>query len=424
MNVDSYLFYGYSAESSRASTFDFSTSASEEEIISLSMFSPSSAANLLDKILDSVLPANPDKVIVPISGGWDSRILLGEAVHRYGTNRIESISFGSPGLLDFDLGKQVARHLGVKHHEINLTSAEISWEALLESVKIAPWTYVPDGYYNQLIMKVVSCSPGTILLSGFMGEALTGGHFAPNLSKDEAISLFVRREQREKSLQLSSPGYDPRTALPILPGGVKTFEALDISVRQSFCIAPIVTTATAWCGWGADLGRWGRNGPSVFAPFADARWAQYWLGAPDWARSDQRLYREMMAWKFPSLAALPSKHSLGSRSNAGFRFRRALMTGQRRSHRELPSLFGRPIAGLNYLDFAAAFRNRDDYREVLQIATNLIAERNITPWLNLREITRQHITRERDREDALIVLLGLALNIQASLEAGRSLPNA
>lgn len=215
MNFSSYLYFGYSPEHHSEAGFDFSFPAEfgERQL----PWTPKGAACLLDDVLETTLPPRFDRVIVPISGGWDSRILLGAAVERFGRDQVLSVSFGSPGLLDYDLGKLASEHLGVEHIAIDLAQHEVSWEGLLDSVKSSPWTYVPDGYYNQLAIRSCQGTRNSVVLSGFLGEALTGGHPAADISETEAVLRFVHKERREKALMLAPPGWDPKLLLSDLP---------------------------------------------------------------------------------------------------------------------------------------------------------------------------------------------------------------
>ncbi|MFP3354824.1 hypothetical protein R0K04_26075, partial [Pseudoalteromonas sp. SIMBA_153] len=83
---------------------------------------------------------------------WDSRILLGAAIERIGKDRIRTVSFGNPGQLDYDIGKAIASAFGVKHYSLELYDIKVSWEKVLNSVEKAPWSYVPDGLFNQIAL--------------------------------------------------------------------------------------------------------------------------------------------------------------------------------------------------------------------------------------------------------------------------------
>lgn len=409
-DVSEYLYFGYVQP---RWNFDFSY-PNDVNLHSYYVYEPQSVGYLLDEILEDLLPPRVDSIIVPISGGWDSRVLLSWAVERFGRSRVIGVSFGSRGLLDFDLGAGIANLLGVEHVGFDLSAHQVSWPGLLSSVVDAPWTYVPDAYYNRVALARFLDWENSVVFSGFMGDPLTGGHFSSPETLDKARRNFITSERREKRLNLSAPGFDPMDSLPLIaaPPTMKHGEALDIGLRQSSCIAPIVTPACGWRRWGGQMGELSVGGPIVLAPFADARWAHYWVNAPDSAKRNQSLYRAMIVERFKSTAEFPSKWSHGSRSALGRASRKGFSKLRRLAHQWAPLRFNRPVETLNYMDFAAAFRHREDYREILETAFFFLADRNVVPWLDLEKIKGEHLSFRTNREDALLVLVGLAANLR------------
>lgn len=387
---------------------------------------PMGAASVLDETIDDLL--NHTSVcgdcVVPISGGWDSRILLGAALERFDHKQIKTVTFGVPGALDYEIGAQIAKRFSLDHHAVDLSQVELTWKGLLESVRDCPWTYVPDGFFNRLAVSQATASDRDIVLSGFLGDPLTGGHLSATTTQSEAIDEFVARQRREKSLWLPSPDYDPRSVLPELPEDcpIPIGEFLDLGVRQANCIAPIVTPQKRWRRFIGDMGQMSSTGARVLAPFSHPKWAAYWLGLPEKFKRGQNLYLEMMKYKFPRLADIPSKYSWGwkpdqhihqwmTRTNFGIRFR---------LNRGFPRLPIRSGIMDNYLDCSLAFRSRQDYQIVLDIALKTLTEGQIAPWLDLELIRMEHMDFRSDHQDALLVLIGLALNLVIDRQCGFS----
>jgi hypothetical protein len=335
-------------------------------------------------------------------------------MERFERSRIKTVSFGVPGQLDFDIGGQIASKFGLEHHAVDLSKVELSWENLLRSVKKSPWTYVPDGYFNNLAISQVARSPKDVVLSGFMGESLTGGHLSFALTEQEAVTGFLKTQRREKGIWLASPDYKPEVKLgsATVQKGMSYSELLDFSVRQTHCIAPIVTPQSPWRGWGGDMGCMASTGARMLAPFAHPEWAVYWLGVPRKLKRGQKLYLEMMHLKFSVLGAMPSKYSLGTASRLGYFSARVWRRLQVQLERVFPKLRLSSKAGLNYLDYAQAFRQREDYKSVLDKAISYLQDKNVTPWLNLDEIRDEHMRFEENHENAFLVLIGLALNLE------------
>jgi hypothetical protein len=378
------------------------------------------AAKVFDACVNDILyrSAKGGLCIVPLSGGWDSRMLLGAALERFETSQIKTGSFGVPGQLDYDIGALVAKKFGLVHHAVDLSGIEVSWEGLLATAKEAPWTDVFDSHYNRYAVSQVARSEADFVLSGFFGDPTTGGHFSGVSSREAAISDFIFKQRREKSLQLASPDFDPRVVLPPLAdaSAVAYSELLDFGIRQAYCIAPIVTPLkrfTRWDGW---VGEMSTSGATVLAPFAQQQWAAYWQRAPKEAKAAQKLYLEMMRYKFPDLAAMPSKYSLGTKTKLGNFAARVQRRIQRQIDYAFPRLNLRYRAGLNYLDFARAFRFREDYRAVLDKAVAYLEANEIVPWLDLGGLIKKHMSYEENYENAFLVLIGLALNLQTERE--------
>lgn len=381
-------------------------------------YSPDEAGYIFEQVFAAQLKKNNNGyVIVPISGGWDSRILLGAALERFHTQEIKTLTFGVPGQLDYDIGRLVAETAGVEHHAVDLSKVDLHWEDLLASVKEAPWTYVPDAFFNRCSLAQVA-SKNDLVLSGFMGDPLTGGHKSRAITKDEAVEGFIKKQRRVKNIRLTPESYNPARDLPALPENpsIAYSELLDFGIRQANCIAPIVTPQQHWTGWGGNMGRMSSTGALVLAPFAHPDWAAYWINAPKEAKQGQRLYLEMMKQKFPRLAALPSKYSMGykagSLTHSAAKIRRKVL-GNFDKHFPRPKL--RYAAHLNYLDYGDAFRNRDDYLEVLRKAIVYLRENEYVPWINLEQLLKDHGHCKANYSDAFRVLIGLALNLQAEL---------
>lgn len=382
------------------------------------LYTAHEAARQLDKLFEQTLRIVGDQPIVPLSGGWDSRLILA-ALTEHMTN-IVTVTLGNPGQLDYEVGTAIAETAGTEHISIRLDEIEVHWHELVRVARRAPWTYMLDAHFIHLgYDRALEKSGSDVIVSGFLGEALTGGHFSRGQECDNQHTAQVRfrkRQQRfpEDWLQHSSPCPQVYPIPPLHENhGISHMDFLDFAVRQRGCIAPIVL-GMDWNGWTAQQNRNGR-GYRMIAPFADVEWASYWLNAPPWARENQKLYRKMSRARFPELFSLPSKYSWGitpSRriSQRVIRLQQAL---RNRLHRKFPRLPIRSGLTDNYMDFQKAFRERDDYATVIEKAVSVLKERRATPWLDLDCIWREHYLGKRDHSKGLQVLLSLAVNLDA-----------
>lgn len=179
--------------------------------------------------------------VIPISGGWDSRTLLGYALESLPSKQIKTYTFGSKGQLDFDIGRQLAKKAGVEHVAFDLNQIPVSWDDLKMTAKKSQWTYIFDSFFNKYCYKQMSAG-ADMLLSGFMGDPLTGGH---NYKENGTnIPQYFAKSEGITNLNLQDKSaFNPADALPELPDETpfSDHQLLDLGVRQACCIAPIIS---------------------------------------------------------------------------------------------------------------------------------------------------------------------------------------
>jgi hypothetical protein len=377
--------------------------------------SAASASKLLDKIVQDVLSQVSPPYIVPLSGGWDSRIVLGSL--KENTNEIVALTLGNSSQLDYEIGSRVAKAAGVTHVSMSTESLIVDWGSLSIAAKRSPWTYLLDSFFLHSLYRIAidqSNGKGSIW-SGFLGEALTGGHYHSEVSSEtisQAQERFAKSQLRTTPSQLKRKlvisGYpESKGEFPY----VYEREYLDLVLRQRCCIAPIVL-GMDWEGWKAVQGIYSDDIQMV-TPFADKRWAQWWLSAPRSGHKGQILYWQMAIKKFPDYFAIPSKQSWGclpGRTGQQL-LHRYLYILRNRINKKFPKLSIRSAAMDNYIDFEAAFRNREDYIEVLHRAFRVLSEWNVMSLANLNKIWIEHYNSYKDHSLTFQVLLGLAVNL-------------
>lgn len=382
-------------------------------------YRPEYAANLLNALFDRLVSQVKPPYVVPISGGWDSRIIL--AALRERTSDIVAVTLGRPGQLAYEGGKLVADAAGVRHVTVCLDDVTLDWQALCETAQKAPWTYMPDAYFiGQAYCRAAGADNTAAVWSGFLGDPLTGGHYHKSHQTEEAAKArrsFSERQRRMPTGWLPSdakPSFQYPVTTPVCGHEVSEPEFLDFAVRQNGCIATIVLGAE-WAGWTAFQGS-SETGQPIIAPYADEEWASYWLGAPRHHHIGQKLYLEMAERRFPEMMSLPSKYSWGVSPSRKFAQRALrLQHGIRnRIHRRFPSFPVQSRLTENYLNFATALRQRGDYSSVMERAISVLKEREATPWLDLDSIWREHYRGKRDHSRGLQLLLGLAVNLEAN----------
>lgn len=378
-------------------------------------YTPEEVRDLLRRILSQHLQGLPSgaNCIIPLSGGLDSRLLLGEALYFLPSNQVKTVTFGNPGQLDYDLGIQVAREVGVENIPIELNSLEVSWEAIMGSAKRSPWTYLPDSLFNEHARSAIASSSDYIL-SGFLGDPTTGGHIFSKRCGQVENEFFLQQFRgsasyhRARGHQLAEPNGNS------LPTGTSNAETnwlyLDLEVRQRYCVAPITTGVKDLGDWDCDIGQCQSTGARIKAPFAAPEWIAYWHGAPNSKKLNQSLYRAFMKMAHPALEDVGTKDNLGVRSkNSVGYFLRLFWFGSKFLMDRVQNRKALFYEKLNYVDYRWKLRHSDGYREVLHMSAEVLLENGV-----IEEFSYEHRVLVDPRyidPESVLVLVGCAANI-------------
>jgi len=364
---------------------------------------------LFDKLVSENLG---ERHIIPLSGGWDSRAILGALLERLSTNEIETVTFGVPGQLDYDIGLKVSRWAGVKSHPIDLRTLNFTWNSIIESVKKSPWTYVPDVFFNQYSLNYLA-EAQNIIWSGFLGDLINGGHARSKRNHTDQIKNFIDKERRLKLFSLVKEDFDPYSLLkmPSTNCNISIEDALMLGYHCTNCTTPINLPTGKWDDWSSKIVSRDKK-LNFVTPFIDMNWAGYWLQAPDSARLQQKLFFNFFSKKFDELYKLPSKSNLGQSSNKVLYLIKRLNHGlSKRIKHRLPIFHFLANSTKNYVDYDEMFRSRKDYQETLITAFDYLKKNQIVPWLNLDKLWNEHMKRRKNHGEAFQILLGLAANL-------------
>lgn len=135
---------------------------------------PEAVRGTLERLEAAFLSASMmcDSLIVPLSGGRDSRLLLGLAL-KHGRHTISSLTFGQPGTLDYEIGVGLAGKLGLDHQTYAIGDD-------FYETHIVPSTPVYNGLINHVLAPCnfltgrFAASPRRAVLSGYMGDVFRG----------------------------------------------------------------------------------------------------------------------------------------------------------------------------------------------------------------------------------------------------------
>jgi asparagine synthetase B (glutamine-hydrolysing) len=99
-------------------------------------YSLKGAVARLDTLIDQLTATVSPPYVIPLSGGWDSRLIL--AVLRERTDKIVTITLGCPGQLDYELGGRVTEAAQVDHLPVRLDQRPVEWTEPRNSARSAP----------------------------------------------------------------------------------------------------------------------------------------------------------------------------------------------------------------------------------------------------------------------------------------------
>ncbi|HHS49856.1 MAG TPA: hypothetical protein ENN07_01940 [candidate division Zixibacteria bacterium] len=358
--------------------------------------------------------------IVPLSGGMDSRAILGGLIDAGLKDDIIAVTFGSPGIYDYEIAEMIVNKFGLEHVKIDISNVKIDSSILLEAAKTGgAWTFLFEAVYNSFITN--HFGKDAIYWGGYLGGELAGSHIPreESMTWDAAKSYFVRWNTVPHSVNLAKPGLMLEDVLPERPfveRSVMSFDdQLDFGIRQVNFTRNINL----------------RDGFNFRTPFLTREWVDFCFRIPLRYRLDERIYRKILVRKFPELFAIPSANFLGGKvdiSNGGYFCRRAL-NRIRSAINAYPYKRGdyfrfldpvwrslRIFARLNYIDYGRAIMFDENYRTIVRENLDDLKQRGAVDWLDLDAIFRDHIEGRSDNGLELILLATLELSLKAEDE--------
>lgn len=251
---------------------------------------------LLTALLEESLPGSPD-VVIPLSGGNDSRGILGAVLRFLPPGSITCLTVGPTFQTDWRFADAACRRNGLRHERVDPN--DFVWD-LEELVEIARTHTVEGGglptidalfMFVQLARRI---RPETPVLSGHFGGAIGGGHLHPESPTDNAevtVRRFIddntaaRNGSRLHSLREILFRYIERNEHRLRPfQGLTLYDLLDFGFRQGR-VRPTVVSPFANC----------------LTPYEDSRWVRFWLRRPFSDRLRKRLYRGSLMAAFPTV---------------------------------------------------------------------------------------------------------------------------
>ncbi len=319
--------------------------------------------------------------VVPISAGLDSRVILASLLSHpeIESSQIRTVTFGTPGTLDFDIGQQVAKEAGVRNIAIDLTKDSFDWS--IERIKSYAQTRKSpirlfEGYVNWCVSQYFE--QDSIIWSGFMGDPTAGAHQPKNPAEDWTLACERFAEWNCASPNLVNE-YNPCDVLPsepYLPKEQLSYEEqLDFAHRQQCFIAPVVLPK-----------------PDRYAtPFMQPKWLSFYLNIPPQFRKERELFIDASLQQYPKLFSLPTDAFNGLPPGAPS-WQQFLNSVYRRAKwkyiRTTSSEYTNP--NTNYVNFCSQFRSNTQLAKTAKKLVDQFDNGNINIEINANKIWNEH----------------------------------
>ncbi|MGQ1890977.1 asparagine synthase-related protein [Thermophagus sp. OGC60D27] len=342
--------------------------------------------------------------VVPLSGGLDSRAVLGGLLQFTDASNIVTYTYGIPGSFDYEIAARVARSVGVNNIQIPLEKYDYSLDELLDvSRSMDHQTLLFYHAPYRIIKRDFSSS---VHWSGFLGEAITGDHIRGILARsmNEAELKFLDGNAfvkgADQRLLEGGRAYSyEKLVRPLPEQGFLTYEeGLDLLNRQNKYIAPHVML----------------NGFDHRAPFNEPELIGFFLGLKEEQKRDQTFFKEFLQWWKPNLFALPVKNNLGLPLGAsGWRiqFRKKMFGVKKRLGRWKDP-------NINYFNFSERLVVDDKFKNLIKSQLSDLQQRKILPETINPDILWQETQNNIQNHGNLI--LGL-VSLEIHLKAGKKL---
>ena len=359
------------------------------------------------------------RIVVPISGGLDSRAILAAVLESRSASDIHTVTYGVPGTLDFELGRVVADAAGTRHHEIDLARVDDPFEEYRRQCEDSDGVAdIVNQVFPSHWSKVFDIAPDIVI--GLMGGWLAGGGvkkyrfrdlYAP-VAEDPPFPHLVERHRTSGLKAVGALAGEPREE-----AAARVEEALGHGARRNhhgflsgFCEQWDFENRQAKFTSTHLLKR--RLHAAYRFPFLDSEFLDFLRGLPMEWREGQKLYRAMLLKEFPRLYKLPTKNELALplQPSGWQKTRRALKKHlvERFSRRDKRSR-EKHFKLLNYLDIRELLRSDESYREEFSRCLEDLAGRGLFQPDAIRSVWKDHLQRRENQENLISNLYSLEL---------------
>ena len=342
--------------------------------------------------------------VLPLSGGLDSRAILGGLLENLPKSQIVAATYGIPGAWDLEISKEITRKFGIQHEVFNLLDEKWDLDQLVAAAaRLDKPVSVHQSYVRQKINH--RFGPECFYWTGFMGDTVGGWNLlpVPNTDKREAIKRFLQIEPtpnyQDANFQAEIVnkilGEFPWERLPQTK--LCLDQLLNFCLRQYFLLRPIIIM----------------QGFTFKVPFLNKNWVNFMTNAPYKLRLDQHLYRRIIQESYQKLWNLTSTSTYG-RSLSASKFE--ILVGKaiaRIKPLVAPQDPYRSHPRTNYINWTESLRHKGNLQSSVRETLESLKHRAIFRNAELDTWWLDHLNRKKDYTVLLMNLSSLELLLQA-----------
>lgn len=356
--------------------------------------------------------AGKSEVIIPLSGGLDSRTIAGMMSGHGYEGRVKTFSYGNRSCYDVVYGEKIAKALGYNHTFLPINTDYLAKYAE-KFVALTDGTIDCLNSHMMLFHDICPSNKSFNVLSGFLGDVLTGANFNYRwLNSDEdqiILKTFEIPDNHLESLKyyLNKDIYE-RTIENTIPSIKRHFNRIEhddlfykahyltLSQRQRRYVA-----FNIFCY--ESLG-------NVLSPFTDNDVIDFALQMPREYLMEQSLYRKMFVKYLPEVASVPWSRS-GLPLNAS-RIRQGLHWRWQRLQKNplVKAIIGKNYSRMNdsYLNISEAIRaGSKDF-----VVSHIISNPFIAEYFNIDRVHQMldnHMSKTSNEYRKITALLTLSV---------------
>lgn len=304
------------------------------------------------------------EIVLPLSGGMDSRFLLGCALDSLPRDKIVTYTFGDPRTLDYQIAGGLARKLGVRHVPVAMDRRPVDEICADGFEHTEGMTFVfpnsPLGSDRKALLE-----PGTYVLSGYMGDVTFGLRDMDDYDPAHNTDDFLF----EKVLERATGNY-MQEALPLLASKRWDEMGYENEVRAT----PGDSLAERYERWHYEFHCVARLNYHLFVfrtrafyltPFVQKSGWDYSLTLPVAVRRGQRGYFMAMKLGYPLLYNYATTRRLGMSANVQSRSLMRIRKAWRLAMNKLDDTVWKSTGLSVYFDPKQLYGHRRDLRQPL-----------------------------------------------------------